>query len=129
MRPCLRHLLTAIFVFVATVPLLILGYWVEVTAMESEVESLSEKHLLLAKNVTAALDRYALDVETSFTFFSESLVAGESTNAFNILAKRIGFRHIGIIDNDGRVISFLTATDAAPNRIPEKLLGHGLINA
>ncbi|MDA1089209.1 MAG: PAS-domain containing protein [Proteobacteria bacterium] len=122
MKPRLRHLLAIAFIAVATVPLVILGVWVEDTAMKRELGIVSEKHLLLAENITAALDRYALEVEASFSFFSESLLAGKPTNAAIILAKSTGFRHVCISDNEGRITSFLNVTDAAPARIPEKLL-------
>ena len=75
MKPRLRYLLAIAFVSIATVPLLLLGVWVEGTAMQKEVAAVSEKQLLLAENITTALDRYANDVESSFVFFSESLLA------------------------------------------------------
>ena len=75
MKPRLRYLLAIAFISIATVPLLLLGVWVEGTAMQKEVAAVSEKQLLLAENITTALDRYANDVEASFVFFSESLLA------------------------------------------------------
>ena len=75
MKPRLRYLLAIAFISIATVPLLLLGVWVEGTAMQKEVAAVSEKQLLLAENITTALDRYANDVESSFVFFSESLLA------------------------------------------------------
>ena len=74
MKPRLRYLLAIAFISIATVPLLLLGVWVEGTAMQKEVAAVSEKQLLLAENITTALDRYANDVESSFVFFSESLL-------------------------------------------------------
>ena len=69
MKPRLRYLLAIAFVSIATVPLLLLGVWVEGTAMQKEVAAVSEKQLLLAENITTAFDRYANDVESSFVFF------------------------------------------------------------
>ena len=65
MNPGLRLLLTIIITVVATVPVLFLGFWVEKTAMEKELATVSEKHLLLARNITAALDRYANDAKAT----------------------------------------------------------------
>ena len=59
MKPSLRLLLATAFIVIATVPLLILGYWVENTALDKEIAAASEKHLLMVKNVSAELDRYA----------------------------------------------------------------------
>ncbi len=122
MKPRLRHLLAAAFILVATLPLLILGTWVTETALEKELSGVSEKHLLLARNITLALDRYALDAEASFAFFSKSLTAGNASQAEIELAKQMGFRHVCIIGNDGRVISFLGVTDEAPHSLPAQIL-------
>ena len=122
LKPRLRHLLTAAFILVATLPLLILGTWVTETALEKELSGVSEKHLLLARNITMALDRYALDAEASFAFFSKSLTAGNVSRAEAELAKQMGFRHVYIIGNDGTVLSFLSVTDGAPPRFPVEIL-------
>ena len=74
MKPRLRYLLAIAFISIATVPLLLLGVWVEGTAMQKEVAAVSEKQLLLAESITTALDRYAHDVGSSFVFFSEPLL-------------------------------------------------------
>jgi PAS domain-containing protein len=122
LKPRLRHLLTAAFILVATLPLLILGTWVTETALEKELSGVSEKHLLLARNITMALDRYAVDVEASFAFFSKSLTAGKASQAELELAKQMRFRHVYIIGNDGKVISFLSVTDKVPRRFPVEIL-------
>jgi hypothetical protein len=69
LKPRLRYLLAIAFISIATVPLLLLGVWVEGTAMQKEVAAVSEKQLLLAESITTALDRYAHDVGSSFVFF------------------------------------------------------------
>gem|GEM_PF-454369 len=103
MKPRLRYLLTVAFIIIATVPVLMLGLWVEETAMENEISAVSEKHLLLARNITAALDRYAEDAKAAFEFFVQSRNAQPLSDAAVNLAKRIGFRHFCIVDGDGRV--------------------------
>jgi len=102
-KPRLRYLLTVAFIIIATVPVLMLGLWVEETAMENEISAVSEKHLLLARNITAALDRYAEDAKAAFEFFVQSRNAQPLSDAAVNLAKRIGFRHFCIVDGDGRV--------------------------
>ena len=121
-KPRLRLFLAAAFVFIATVPLLILGYWVEQTALDKEIAAASEKHLLLAKNVTAALDRYALDTEAAFDFFSQSLISAQDLSASVELGKRLGFRHVHIVEEDGRIAKSLGIGEDAPERIADALL-------
>ena len=91
LKPRLRLLLAAAFILIATVPLLILGYWIEKTALDKEIIAASEKHLLMVKNVSAELDRYALEVEATSDFFSESLNAEKDLSNAAKLGKRLDF--------------------------------------
>ena len=122
MKPRLRHLLTAAFIVIATVPVLILGLWVEETAMENEISAVSEKHLLLARNVTSALDRYAEDAKAAFVFFAESPGVQSPSDAAVNLARRIGFRHFCIVDGDGRVYFRINGLAEVGDRISPQTL-------
>jgi len=122
LKPRLRILLTAAFIFIATVPLLILGYWVEQTALDREMSAASENHLLMAKNVTAALDWYALDAVAAFDFFFESLISAQDLSKAVDLGRQLEFRHVSIVENDGRVAASLLLNDDARERLPQALL-------
>ncbi|MDH3703439.1 MAG: cache domain-containing protein, partial [Alphaproteobacteria bacterium] len=108
----LKHLLAVIFTVVAIVPVLIMALWVERTALEKEMAAVHEKHLLLAKNMTAALDRYSRDVAAVFRYFAKSDEPDKlmSENATE-LARSIGFKSIQIVDGTGRLILRLTAIE------------------
>lgn len=69
MKIRLRYTLTATFTVIAIVPVLFLGLWVERAAYLREVSSVEEKHLLLAKNITNALELYSHDAAALFGFF------------------------------------------------------------
>jgi len=99
----LRHVLTIAFVLVSTVPVLLLGAWVERSAMDREMAAVSEKHLLLAQNLTRGLDRYAEDSKAVFAFLSATTGNGTPAQAVVDLARRIGFRHFCFLDATGRV--------------------------
>ena len=58
----LRTKLTIAFVFVAAVPVALLGLWVEESAVQKEFDSVREKHLLIAQNLSAAMERYTKDI-------------------------------------------------------------------
>ncbi|MCH7865409.1 MAG: PAS domain S-box protein, partial [Proteobacteria bacterium] len=122
MKPRLRHLLAAAFIFIATVPLLILGSWVQKTAMEKELAAVSEKHLLLAQNITAALDRYALDTKAAFAFFAQSAGPDRPSAATDELARSLGFRQFSIIDDEGRVSFRLNLGEEIGDRLPAPTL-------
>ena len=99
----LRHVLTLAFVLISTVPVVLLGTWVEQSVMDREMATVSEKHLLLAQNLTRGLDRYAEDSKSVFTFLSATAGTGAPTAAAVELARRIGFRHFCFLDAEGRV--------------------------
>jgi len=107
----LRHVLTIAFVLISTVPVLLLGAWVERSVMDRELAAVSEKHLLLAQNLTRGLDRYVEDSKAVFTFLSATAGAGAPVDAVVELARRIGFRHFCFLEPDGRVYVNWKITD------------------
>ncbi len=66
MKIRLRSILFAAFTLVSIVPVVFLAFWVQNSALEKEVQAVEEKHLLLARNLTGALSRYAIDVRKTF---------------------------------------------------------------
>lgn len=76
MKLNLRVFLTLAFTVIATVPVFYLALWVERTAYEKEIDAVREKHLLLAKNITAALERYVTDVESTLTYLLATSKSG-----------------------------------------------------
>ena len=67
----LQKLLFACFLLVSIVPVSFLGFWVQRNALQAELQAVEEQHLLLAKNLSAALSRYAQDLEAVFKDRSE----------------------------------------------------------
>ncbi len=62
----LRSILFLAFSGIAVIPVVSLAAWIYVFAVDREIDKVKESHLLLAKNVGAALDRYALDARSLF---------------------------------------------------------------
>ncbi|WP_415900568.1 diguanylate cyclase domain-containing protein [Neptuniibacter sp. QD48_11] len=62
----LRFILLTAMLCVSVVPIALFSYWTIQNALEKEFAAVHEKHLLLAHNTTAALDRYALDVKAVY---------------------------------------------------------------
>jgi PAS domain S-box-containing protein len=121
-KPRLRHLLTAAFIVIATVPVLMLGVWVEESAMKNEMAAVREKHLLVARNVTEALDRYAEDAKAAFEFFAESRNPQPASTAAVNLARRFGFRHFCIVNDNGDVQLRVNGLGEADDRFPTQIL-------
>ncbi len=73
MRLRLRFILFIGFTLISAVPVLLLSAWVQDAALDKqdaaldkEVDSVREKHLIVAHNLTGALARYVIDVEGGF---------------------------------------------------------------
>lgn len=82
----LQQLLFACFVIVSIVPLSFLGLWVQRTAYQAELSAVEDKHLLLAKNLSGALSRYAMDLRAVFKEKSEAPNTVQSGEAHGLLA-------------------------------------------
>jgi signal transduction histidine kinase len=108
-RPVLRLRLIqfAALILISAVPVLILDGWVQRSALEKEIASVAEKHLIIAQNMSAALSRYATDVKEGFRAAVSQSGAGGSTVHLNSMLRTLGFDHACIIDSDGKPQIFL----------------------
>ena len=64
-------------VLISALPVATLALWVERSAVNKEFEAVTEKHLIIAKNLTAALSRYVKDVRNTFQYASPAIASGE----------------------------------------------------
>src|ERR1700733_13364219 len=64
--PKMHHLLFLAFTLVAGVPIAVLAIWEGQTAFQNELDSVRERHLLVARNLTSTMSRYVKDVKSSF---------------------------------------------------------------
>lgn len=98
-----RYLLAAAFIAVAIIPVLFLSAWFQRAALDAEMAAVHEKHLLLASNMTAALERYAQDVKATFEMMSTAAGSGLPLESMTDLARQLGFRHFCLTDDSGRI--------------------------
>lgn len=77
----LQWILFLAMVLISALPVAALTLWVERSAVNKEIEAVTEKHLIIAKNLTAALSRYVNDVRSSFQYASQAIAAGEADAA------------------------------------------------
>jgi signal transduction histidine kinase len=122
MKIKLRYLLTGIFMLVATMPVLLLGGWVEKSALDREITGVQDRHLLLARNLTTALERYATDSEAAFNLFLGTTDSWSSNKSYNNLARQLGFRYFAMIDDNGSVKRLLNPDIPAFGRIDPIIL-------
>ncbi|WP_282606298.1 ATP-binding protein [Pelagibius sp. Alg239-R121] len=112
----LRYLLAFAFTLVATVPVLLLGFWVEKNALPNEIQSATEKHLLLAQNITSSLEHYLFDVEAAFNYFVETSNEEQNSVELAAFAEHLGFRAFFILSGEDQVTYDLMSPVASPAR-------------
>src|SRR5580698_7873623 len=64
--PRMHHLLFLAFTLVAGVPIAVLAIWEGQTAFQNEMDSVRERHLLVARNLTSTMSRYVKDLKSTF---------------------------------------------------------------
>ena len=62
----LHVILFVALLVISLVPVLLLGAWVERSALQKEIAAVTEKHLLIASNLARTLSRYVGDVRDGF---------------------------------------------------------------
>lgn len=125
----LRYWLTGAFALVAIIPIVLLGIWIEETALQKEFDAVEEKHLLLAENITAALERYSADTRAALQMFAEVPQSAETQQRLATFAEALGFRHFCIVDAEGTVLHDFMPSDETQNSIDAGLIGEVLQQA
>jgi len=67
----LRFVLFFGFFLVSLIPVAIIDFWVQRSALNNEYNAVQEKHLLVAQNLTNALSRYSIDVAAAFSALAD----------------------------------------------------------
>lgn len=116
----LRSILFIAMLCVSTVPVIILAAWQQNDALEDEISSVKEKHLLVAGNLTAALDRYIKDAQAVFKTAANHLEHAGTDYDFSEMLLSLGFRHICRMDANGIILEAHCVMDCpAANQFPK----------
>ena len=97
----LRQILVISFTVISAIPALFLASWIQQSAVEKEFEAVNEKHLIIAKNLTRAIERYVEDVKSVFRVAtSEDNHHDKQTEEVNYLLSSLYFEHVWLISHD-----------------------------
>ncbi len=97
----LHHLLFIAFTIIAGVPIAVLALWEGNTAFQNELDSVRERHLLVARNLTSTMSRYVRDVEAVFGLAFESGAINHPVAGLNDLLRSLNVVSISLIAPDG----------------------------
>ena len=99
----LHHLLFLAFTLVAAIPIAVLAIWESNTALKTEIDSVRERHLLVARNLTTTASRYVGDVKAVFSLAFESGALSMPVAGLAELLLSLNVEHVCILRPDGQV--------------------------
>ncbi|MBS0640264.1 MAG: ATP-binding protein [Acetobacteraceae bacterium] len=116
-------MLIVAFVIVAAVPITILASLESRISYQRELDAVHERHLLIARNLTATMSRYVRDVEAAMNLALASDQMAEPNPALVGLLEGLGFRHVCVLGPDDRQERWLRglAGDTQPPTVPTTL--------
>ncbi len=122
----LRLFLLAGFIAIAAVPIAVFALWPLTRPLENEVAQVADKHLLVARHVSHALQRYHRDAISVFDMVTASLDKAGAPPGSSRLLTNLHFRHICIVRmSDGVVTASVAAqSEQAPIRTPPAMIGY-----
>lgn len=115
----LRAMLVAGFLVTCAVPLIGFWYWSHNTVLDNEFEEVEERHLLLARNLGAALERYHDDLISVFETFVDKMSVGEDLAFADGLFEKLRFRHICVFNSTTGTLttSYFHKQNACPDAL------------
>ncbi|MGI9484895.1 MAG: hypothetical protein ACR2RF_03230 [Geminicoccaceae bacterium] len=118
----LRYALISLFLILTAVPLTVFWAWPHSQMLQSEFDDVRDRHLLLARNLGAALERYHQDVLTAFNLVANNVIKGRDIDNPQDLLLNLSFRHICIAEEaTGKVVSEVSpAALPCPAMVPDK---------
>ena len=105
--PKMHQLLFVAFTLVAAVPIVVLAIWEGQTAFQNELDSVRERHLLVARNLTSTMSRYVKDLKATFPLaITQGSMSQPGASLVNLL-EALEVIRICILNPDGSVASRL----------------------
>ncbi len=105
-RMSLRSVSFCILLIFGVIPLSVFALWPHSRALELEVSEVNQRHLLIARNLGAALERYHQDLVSTFNYVADRLEKRADVGGISKMLEGLQIRHICIADiNTGKVVA------------------------
>lgn len=119
----LRYMFAFIFILIAIVPTTLFWMWPYSKALESEIDDVKDRHLVIAKNLSTAFERYYQDVTHVFSIIDIQSEGNLQSKEFNELLASFEFNMIAVVDNDGNIKNCLFKSEIqCPEIISDNIL-------
>ena len=110
----LRTIMAIIFCISAISPLAIFWLWPHSQAYNNEVDAVRERHLIIATNLSSALDRYYLDLSSTFKFLVNDVPQNANIDRLEVLFENLHINHICIANYTTSRVHRSIQTNGAP---------------
>jgi signal transduction histidine kinase/CheY-like chemotaxis protein len=118
----LHHLLFLAFMLVAGPPIAVLALWESRTSFHTELDSVADRHLPIARDVTATLSRYIRDVEAVFALTLDSDALGRPVNGLADMLMSLHVVQVAVLGPNGAPEAELPGLAADQGELPPPLL-------
>ena len=118
----LRTVLFLLFCVLTLVPVALFWVWPHSRALENEFAEVRGRHLLLARNLGAALERYHRDASAAFNLLAANVDHDHEILQSNDILLNLGFRHICMAEaGTGRIVAEISpALKKCPDFVPKE---------
>lgn len=110
----LRYYLLSLFLFLSLAPLVLFRAWPHSEVLESEFAEVHERHLLLANNLAAALERYYRDLVTTFDLLVTTPESWSDGSAMKPVLANLSVKHICLANWETGVLSSEISLEGKP---------------
>ena len=94
----IRHVLILAFLAATLLPSSFFGWWSYREGIRQEFAEVEDRHLLLARNIGVALERYHVDLVATIESFSEAMLADASLPHYEPLLARLNIECVLVAD-------------------------------
>ena len=110
----LRFLIFLTFSSIAVLPVIALATWIFNDALEREIESVRDKHLVIAKNVGEALQRYSIDLKNGFELIASLPRPDYNAPSVTKFMRSLNFDHFCVAN----LVTGVVVAAIAPESLP-----------
>ncbi|MFP6747111.1 MAG: hypothetical protein VCD66_05895 [Alphaproteobacteria bacterium] len=118
----LRSVIFLTFSMVTVLPVAALAAWIFTDALDREMESVRNKHLVIAKNVGEALDRYSVDLQNGFALVAQLPKSAHGSPSVLKFMRSLQFNHFCIANlRTGAIVGAIAPQSMpCPKQVPKK---------
>lgn len=99
---------------IAVLPLIALASWNFIDALDREIESVNDKHLVIAKNIGEAFDRYSADLRHGFEHVANLPPSAQKAPAVSAFMHSMNLNQFSVADLSSENVHTVIHADGPP---------------